>query len=378
LIIGLVIYGSIDTISGGYLYDRKLVEYLREAGDQVKIISLPWKSYWLNLFDNLSPRLINEMGGLTMDILLQDELAHPSLFALNQRLKKQNGIPIVTVVHHLRSSESLPAIPKWLNTQIEKHYLRSVDGLILNSKSTYHTVESMLEEQGKKEQKKLLDNSVIAYPAGDRFQPAIELDWIERKAREPGPLRIVFVGNVIPRKAVDTLLEALTMIREENWELTICGSLEFDPAYATRMQRLVSLRALSRKVIFTGKISDIELANVFMQGQILVVPSMYEGFGIAYLEGMSFGLPAIATNRGGAVEMITHGIDGILVEPNHHRNLAELILRLINDRDELARISVAARKRFLAQPTWRQTGSRVREFLVRLTNPGNNQQVGIK
>ena len=55
--IGFVIYGSLDTLSGGYLYDRKLVEYLRAQGDTVEIISLPWRNYAAHLTDNFSFKL---------------------------------------------------------------------------------------------------------------------------------------------------------------------------------------------------------------------------------------------------------------------------------------------------------------------------------
>ena len=55
--IGLVIYGSLETVSGGYLYDRKLVEHLRQVRNQVEIISLPWRSYAAHLLDNLSAAL---------------------------------------------------------------------------------------------------------------------------------------------------------------------------------------------------------------------------------------------------------------------------------------------------------------------------------
>ena len=51
--IGLVIYGALDTLSGGYLYDRKLVEYLRAQDDAVEIISLPWRNYAAHLTDNI-------------------------------------------------------------------------------------------------------------------------------------------------------------------------------------------------------------------------------------------------------------------------------------------------------------------------------------
>jgi hypothetical protein len=70
--IGLIIYGSLDTISGGYFYDRKLVEYLRSQGDVVEIISLPWRNYTSHLMDNFRFRLPQKL-----DILVQDELSHP-------------------------------------------------------------------------------------------------------------------------------------------------------------------------------------------------------------------------------------------------------------------------------------------------------------
>ncbi len=55
--LGLVIYGNLETISGGYLYDRKLVEHLERQGDQVEIISLPWRNYARHLGDNLQIHL---------------------------------------------------------------------------------------------------------------------------------------------------------------------------------------------------------------------------------------------------------------------------------------------------------------------------------
>ena len=84
--LGLVIYGSLSTISGGYLYDRKLVEFLRHQGDTVEIISVPWRNYTAHLADNINPNLHKRLKSFQGDILLQDELNHPSLFRLNQKL----------------------------------------------------------------------------------------------------------------------------------------------------------------------------------------------------------------------------------------------------------------------------------------------------
>ena len=86
--IGLVIYGSLDLVSGGYLYDRLLVDHLRKRGARVEILSLPRRNYWRHLADNFSRRLPRAVEAMSPDLLLQDELYHPSLFHTNRRLKK--------------------------------------------------------------------------------------------------------------------------------------------------------------------------------------------------------------------------------------------------------------------------------------------------
>ena len=93
--IGLIIYGSLDTVSGGYLYDRKLVESLRKRGDQVEIISLPRRNYAAHLTDNFHFRLPRGF-----DLIIEDELNHPSLLEANRR---EHSHPIVSLVHNLHS-----------------------------------------------------------------------------------------------------------------------------------------------------------------------------------------------------------------------------------------------------------------------------------
>src|SRR5687768_14879794 len=126
--VGLIIYGSLDTRSGGYLYDRKLVEYLRAHDDTVEIISLPWRNYASHLMDNLSFRLPRGL-----DLVIEDELNHPSLIAANRR---PHPYPVVSLVHHLRSSEARPAWQNNFYRWVEKRYLQSVDSFIFNSKTT--------------------------------------------------------------------------------------------------------------------------------------------------------------------------------------------------------------------------------------------------
>ncbi|MFZ1400644.1 MAG: glycosyltransferase, partial [Candidatus Promineifilaceae bacterium] len=95
---------------------------------------------------------------------------------------------------------------------------------------------------------------------------------------------------------------------------------------------------------------------------LLVVPSSYEGFGIVYLEGMGFGLPAIAGRDGAAHEIITDGVDGFLVDDA--ATLRQHLHSLHHNRTQLSQMSHAAQTRFVAHPTWPQSMSQIRNFLL--------------
>lgn len=344
--IGLIIYGSLDTLSGGYLYDRKLVEYLRSQGDTVEVISLPWRNYAAHLTDNFRFRLPSNL-----DVLIQDELNHPSLVFAN---RGRHPYPIVSLVHHLRCSELRP---KWQNAfyrVVEKQYLRSVDGFIFNSQTTKSVVHGLLVN-GKP--------SIVAYPPTDRFGEAIlEEEIIERAKSEE--LRILFLGNVIERKGLHTLLKAVS-IQPSAFRMDIVGSLDSESEYAKKMQGFITANDLSSFVFLHGPLDNEPLIEKLRQAHMLVVPSSYEGFGIVYLEGMCFGLPAVGTTAGAAGEIITDGVDGFLIGPEDVNLLAGRLKVMNERRDVLIRMSLAARKRYLRQPRWEQSAGGIREFLLK-------------
>jgi hypothetical protein len=109
--IGLLIYGSLETVSGGYLYDRRLVEYLRAQGDEVQVLSLPWRNYARHLADNLSAGWLRQLRSLRIDILLQDELNHPSLFWMNRRLPAPDYFERAELPTHWFPSSTTCAAP---------------------------------------------------------------------------------------------------------------------------------------------------------------------------------------------------------------------------------------------------------------------------
>lgn len=358
--LGLLIYGDLETVSGGYLYDRKLIETLHGCGDTVEVVSLPPRRYTRCLADNFDRglRLRLQTGG--WDILLQDELNHPSLFILNRRIRPHLGCPIVSIVHHLRGSEDHPAGRLRFYRWIERRYLHSVDAFIFNS----HTTRQSVQAAGGRA---ACLPWVVAEPAGDELEIQITPAGIAARAHQTGPLRVLFIGNLIPRKGLHILLDALEQLPPGQCRLTVIGDPAVNPEYASDLRGRTDRSRLAQIVSWRGKVERAELQQALADHHLLAVPSSYEGFGIVYLEGMAAGLPAIATTAGAASEIITPGQDGFLLPPGDAAALAHTLRELAKDRARLAKMGVAALERFQNHSTWLQSGQRAREFLCILT-----------
>jgi glycosyltransferase involved in cell wall biosynthesis len=338
--IGLVIYGSLDILTGGFLYDRKVVEHLRSQGHKVQVFALPWRNYPLHL-----------------DILVQDELNHPSLFWLNRRAKKRIKCPAVSIVHHLRCNELRPQWQNRIYRVVERQYLCGMDGFVFNSQTTRRSVEKLLPAP---------KPSVIGYPGRLENTEKITEDEILKRAVEDGPLRIVFVGSLIPRKELHTLIKALRSLPLDSWLLEVVGDQETDPGYSASVLRLIEQSGISDRVRMHGRLSAVELNAQYRDAHLLAVPSSYEGFGIVYLEAMAYGLPSIASTTGAAHETVTHGLNGFLVAPGDASAIAGHISDLNRDRNKLAQMGIAGLKRHLSHPTWKQTGRDIEAFLEKM------------
>lgn len=354
--LGFVLYGDLQRQSGGYLYDRMLVEHLQKGGWQVEVIAFPWRNYLLHLTDNFSPRYRKLLASQQLDCLIQDELNHPSLFLLNRALRPSLPFPIVTIVHHLRCLEERPAWQNLLYRLVERQYLSGLDGWVFNSTATRDSVFALIGALSP-------NRYVIAYPAGNRWHslPA-EVDILER-ARQRRPLRLLFVGNLIPRKGLHLLLEALSNLPQDAFHLDIVGDPNPAPAYVSRLKKQLHRLSLQDHVRFWGWVDHQHLAGLYRQAQVFVMPSFHEGFGIAYLEAMGFGLPVLATRQGGTAEWITHGVNGYLIEPGDIQALASALDELNANREKLAEMSLAARRRYLQHPTWEQSMGQVTNWL---------------
>ena len=134
-------------------------------------------------------------------------------------------------------------------------------------------------------------------------------DWPDDKRR------VLFVGRFDKQKGVDILLEALHELRDSTFAYLVGSSVLGDGAPL----------ALPDNVRTTGWLSGGALTACYESADMLVAPSRWEGFGLTAVEAMRARLPVIASRVGGLVEVVEHGVTGLLVEPNSSRALVEAI-----------------------------------------------------
>jgi glycosyltransferase involved in cell wall biosynthesis len=112
----------------------------------------------------------------------------------------------------------------------------------------------------------------------------------------------------------------------------------------TGVSRMISLSkelGVHSNFCFLGWIPHEDLVNLYSQTDIFVMPSLTEAFGVTFLEAMACGVPVIGTRVGGIPEIIQHGYNGLLVEPNNSDDLADAIIQLLSDSELRKQLRIA-------------------------------------
>jgi len=362
--IGLVIYGSLDTLTGGYLYDKQLVDYLTGRGHQVEVLTLPLRRYLLRPADNLNTALLRHVTGAGYDIVLQDELCHPSLFLLNRRLRSKTSVPVVSVVHHLYCNEPRTRLVNALLSVPETSYLNSVDGFVFNSRTTQRKVFQWIPAE---------KPFVVAPPCSDRFRNCITSAQIKSRALGSGPLRLLFVGQVVERKGLLPLIAALASVPRDQWNLDVVGNMTISPDYLRRVRQAIDAHGLASNVRFSGLLSTEALVGRFAGSHLLCMPFAYEGFGIVTLEALHFGLPVLGSTAGATPELIRDGDNGLLFDRNDLYAVAMAVQGLYANRTRLFCLSGSAFESAGNHPMWRESMHWVEEFLANFHAPMKSQ-----
>jgi glycosyltransferase involved in cell wall biosynthesis len=166
--------------------------------------------------------------------------------------------------------------------------------------------------------------------------PVLPMELVKASDQAPS---VLFLGQVGERKGTFDLIRAAALIAR-NFKLDLGGDGDL-----TQAKDLVKELGLEDKVKFhgwvRGKDKDVLLANA----RLFVLPSYHEGVPMAILEAMSWGLPVITTPVGGIPEVVTNGIEGLLVAPGDIQGLAQALEQLVADPDKCRAMGAAGRER---------------------------------
>ncbi len=186
-------------------------------------------------------------------------------------------------------------------------------------------------------------------------------------------VHLLFVGRLRDEKGILVILKALDLLlneqsREETEKprlyLDVFGT--GDKTYVGELEIFLREKCLTDTVTFHGKVSQDELIRYYDCSDIMLVPSLWqEPFGLVIAEAMARGLPVIASNIGGPAEILTHDVNGLLIEPGDAQALASAITRLSQNSHKRTQLARAARVTVQERFTIEENVRRVEQHLLR-------------
>jgi D-inositol-3-phosphate glycosyltransferase len=188
----------------------------------------------------------------------------------------------------------------------------------------------------------------------------------EPRARRP---RLVTLGRLVPRKGVDTIIEALAQI--PGAELVVAGGpppggLDTDPE-VSRLRAVAAECGVTDRVAFTGGLGHDRVPRLLRSADLVVCVPWYEPFGIVPLEAMACAVPVIAASVGGLADTVVHGETGLHVPPRDPRALAEAASTLLADRELLASLARAGVRRVRRWYDWERVAAQTEAVYARLS-----------
>ncbi len=230
---------------------------------------------------------------------------------------------------------------------VRRWVLRSADGFFPVS----HYTAALLRERGvPAERLTVLHNGTD--PA--RFHP-VETTALRRQLGLDGRSVLLTLSRLVPRKGIDTVLRALPEVAAEVPD--VCYLVGGSGPDRPRLEMLVRELGLTDRVRFLGKIPDEQLLQYYNLCDVFVLPSRQdpphvEGFGIVFLEAGACGKPVVGARAGGIPDAVRAGETGLLVEPDDAQELAQALLRLLQDADLAARLGAGGQQRVRLNATW--------------------------
>ncbi len=330
--------GNLATPTGGYRYDRRIIEELKQFGWKATLLTLPGD------FPSPSAKSLRETERLldkTPDdaLILFDGLAYGAL-----PTNVLDNVPrrYVALVHHPLALETGLAPERAAQFKnLERGALARAMRVVVTSRTT---ADILARDFGVPK-----DRISVAEPGTESAS----------RARGSGGIpRLLGVGAVTRRKGFDTLAAALGQIKDVEWECHIVGSLGRDDEAVARLKEQIAREKLEDRIKLLGPIDDEELAAEYDRTTLFVLPSHFEGYGMAFAEAIARGLPIVAC-AGGAVTKTVPQDAGVFVPPGDATALAEKLRWLLSNPNEIKKRADEAWYRAEKLPRWRDTAREI-------------------
>ena len=340
-----VVPGDIETRTGGYVYDRQIIAGLSARGWTVHLINLagnyPFPSVDARVDASRAFAVIPDHALVVVDGLAFGVLPVAAV-------RERERLRLVALVHHPLGLETgMSDVEACRLLASERESLTAAVGVVVTSQRTVSAVEDL----------GVASNLIaVVEPGTEPAAPA---------SGSTGPLQMVCVASLVPRKGHDTLFDALAQLPDLDWRLTCVGSLDRDAEYAATLLARCTTAPLRDRVMLVGELAGAALDAAYDQADLFVLPTHYEGYGMVVAEALARAIPVVSTRTGAIAELV--GDDaGVLVPPGDAGALAEALETLMTDRDQLARLRRGAMSRRASLSTWELAAESMEQALLRL------------
>jgi glycosyltransferase involved in cell wall biosynthesis len=333
----VLVPGSIATLTGGYGYDREIVAALERRGWTVRVHEIPGTFPFPSAASRADAARVLASLPDGARVLL-DGLA---LGALPDEAAREAGrLALMALVHHPLADETgLAADARALLEDSERRALRAVRRIVVTSRAT----ASRLAAFG------VVASSIAVVEPGT--EPAPQSRGSHNDGSGSDTVQLLCVATVVPRKGHDVLIRALASLPGERWHLTCVGGLDRDVTWAASVRELVRASGLDARVSFAGELGREALDARYDSSDVFVLPTWYEGYGMAVAEALARGLPVVSSATGAIGELVTPEA-GVLVPPGDVSALAGALRSVIADAELRSSLGRGARGVRLRLPSW--------------------------
>jgi glycosyltransferase involved in cell wall biosynthesis len=342
LTVGLLTLGDPGTLTGGYLYHRRMAEV---AGDHdARIVFGSFPAYPFPLPALRAATVVRGGRAAGVDVVLVDSIA--AAYLAPWLVTHQLDIPLAASIHQPPGGIDHGPLRAQAQAVLDVATYRRTQRLLVASDALAETFVAA----------GFSDRQVrVVAPGRDvaaaALQPSVDL-------REGRRAALLFVGNWVPRKGLLDALDAVAPLPPETATLHVVGDSGADPEYARRVRGRLGNSDVAGRVRVHGPVSKEQVAAFYRDADVFVLPSLREPYGTVYGEAMAAGLPVIGWRAGNLPHLATDGREGLLLEPGDVDGLSRALHRLATDEAYRRQLAAAAARRAESFPTWAQTGER--------------------